>query len=244
MKSNSPQVTIAENKKEAAKKAAEVIKSVLDKKPNSVLFIASGETMMPVYKEVSNLYRKKLISFKNATVFSLDEYLGIEKNDKNSFRSYYQKNLISKVDLQEKNINLFNSETKNPKEECLNYENKIKSLGKPDLAVLGLGINGHIAFNEPGTSANSKTRVISLSRNTIKYNSRFFNPRKKVPEKALTVGVSTILNAKKILLIATGKHKKTAVKKTLYSKISKEWPSTFLKKHKNVVLVFDKDAFT
>jgi len=225
-------ITIKKNKNEVSKEAARIISQSINKKPSLVLGLATGKTMIPVYKELLNLYKKKKISFKKVRTFNLDEYYNID--DKNSFRYYMDKNLFNKVDINKKNIN-FLKEEKDGK----NYEEKIKNL-PIDLQILGIGINGHIGFNEPGSSIKSKTRKVKLSESTIKTNSRFFKS-KKIPRYALTMGIGTIMKAKRIILIATGKEKSSIIKKTL-DKTNKNIPASILNKHSNVEFLLDSQT--
>ena len=229
------------NKKEVSKNVALLISKEINKNPKLVLCLATGETMIPIYKELVKLYKKKLVDFSHVKTFNLDEYVGLSCNNKNSYRYFMEKNLFSKVNIKKNNINFLNGIAKNLDEECKKYDKKIKR-SVIDLAILGLGVNGHIAFNEPGSKFNSKIRVVELSENTRKVNSRFFNSLNEVPKMALSVGVKTILDSKKIILVATGKEKSNVVEKTIKSKINQNIPSSFLKKHKSCLFIIDKEA--
>ncbi|MBU0894509.1 MAG: glucosamine-6-phosphate deaminase [Nanoarchaeota archaeon] len=226
------------NYKELSKKAAELIISEVKEKPNLVICFATGKTPRGIYKSLVKSYKKKKIDFSKVGCFNLDEYYPIEKSDKKSFYYYLVNRLFSKINIKKKNINLLNGETKNPKLECLNYEKKIKKQGI-DLAILGVGVNGHIAFNEPGSSFSSKTRVVELAKETIKRNSGFYN---KVPNKALTTGINTIMKSKEIILLANGKSKSEAIKHLVKDKPDKSWPITFLKRHKNLIVIISKEV--
>ena len=217
-----------------------VIDEIL-KKPNIRIGFATGQTPLLMYKELTNAYRKNKISFSGITSFNLDEYYPISRKNKNSYYDYMQKNLFKKINIKKSNINSLNGEAKNPEKECKNYERKIKKK-KINLQILGVGVNGHIGFNEPGSSFNSKTRLVKLAEQTIERNSRFFKNKKEVPEHALTMGIRTIMNCDKIIFLASGKNKANVVKALVEGRINKNCPASFLKKHKNLVLIIDKQA--
>lgn len=154
----------------------------------------------------------------------------MKQTDKKSYHYYMFKNLFSKINIKKENINLLNGGTKNPSVECRNYESKIRK-NPIDLQILGLGANGHIGFNEPGSSASSKTRLVNLTEETAKVKK---NPR------ALTMGISTIMKAKKLLLLASGEKKANAIRCMIKGKISKDCPASFLRRHKNFTVIIDK----
>jgi len=216
------------NYKEMSKKAAELILEQIQKKPNSVIGFATGKTPLKTYKLLIKANKKKQIDFSKIKVFNLDEFYPIKKSNKKSFYYYLYKNLFSKVNIKKSNINLLNSETKNIKKECQTYENKIKK-NRIDLQILGIGENGHIAFNEPGSLKNSKTRLVKLKHKTIK-------------SEALTMGISTIMKSRKLVLLASGKKKAKAIKCMLKQKINKNCPASFLRKHNNLIIIIDKKA--
>ncbi len=221
--------------KEMSKKASEIIIQEIKKKPTLTIGFASGKTPLGLYKNLTDSYKKSKTDFSKIKAFNLDEYYPIKRNNKKSFHYYLNKNLFNYINIKKTNINLLNSETKSPDKECKNYENKIKK-NPIDIQILGVGINGHIAFNEPGSKLNSKTRLINLSKETIKIN------KLKNSTKALTMGIKTIMSAKKIILLASGKNKREAVKHLLKGKENKNWPVTYLKKHKDLIVIIDKGA--
>jgi len=221
------------NYKEMSEKAGEIVINQIKKKPNSVIAFATGKTPPGLYREFVKAYKKGKVDFSKIKAFNLDEYYPISKKDKKSFYYYMHKNLFDKINIKKENINLLNGEAKNWKKECLDYEHKIKK-NQIDLQILGVGVNGHIAFNEPGSALNSKTRLVELTSETKKIN--------KINKKALTMGVSTILSAKKILLLASGRKKAEAVRCLIRCKPNKCCPVSFLKKHKNLIVIVDKEA--
>lgn len=216
------------NRKELSKKAAELIINQIQEKPNSTISFATGKTPLGTYKQLVKANKKKQIDFSNIKTFNLDEFYPIKKTDKKSFYYQMHKNLFNKINIKPLNINLLNPETKNTKKECQNFENKIKK-NPIDLQILGIGENGHIAFNEPGSLKTSKTRLVTLTHKAAK-------------SQALTMGISTILKSKKLLLLASGKKKTEAVRCMLKGKINKNCPASYLRKHKNLIVIVDRNA--
>ena len=229
----------AKDYSEMSKKAAEIIIDEISKKPNLVMGLATGSTPLGIYQELVKAYKKRKINFSKIKSFNLDEYYSIKRKDKNSFYYFMHKNLFSKINIKKENVNSLDGEAKNPEKECENYENKIRK-NKIDIQILGVGVNGHIGFNEPGSGINSRTRLVKLASQTLKDNSRFF--RGKMPRYALSMGISSIMRAKKIILLASGKNKARAINQLIEGKVNKKWPVSFLRKHKNLVIVLDKDA--
>lgn len=221
------------NYNEMSEKACEIIIKEINKKPNLVIGFATGKTPLGLYKELVKAYKNKKLDFSEIKAFNLDEYYPIKKTNTKSFYYYLHKNLFDKINIKNGNINLLNGEAKNPKKECKNYENKIKK-NSIDLQILGVGVNGHIGFNEPGSDFNSKTRLVKLASGTVK--------GKKIPHSALTIGVSTILSAKKIILLASGKKKAEAIKCLIECKPNSCCPVSFLRKHKDLTVIVDKGA--
>ncbi|MFA5060951.1 MAG: glucosamine-6-phosphate deaminase [Candidatus Pacearchaeota archaeon] len=226
------------NYKELSKKATEILAEEIKNKPDTTLLLPTGKTPLGLYKNLVKKYNKKRIDFSKIKIFNLDEYYLIDKDDKRSFNYYLRKNLLDKINAKKENVLLINGKSKDSKKECENYENKIRK-NPVDIAILGVGKNGHIAFNEPSSKFNSKTRLVKLTNETIKRNSSFF---KKAPNKAITLGIKTILSSKKIVLLASGKEKAKAIKELVSKRISEEYPVSFLKKHKNLLVIIDKEA--
>jgi len=210
---------IIANKKEAVKKAASIVKRLIDKKPNAVLGLASGSTMIHLYREIVRLYKKEEIDFSKVRTFNLDEYVTRHDN-KYNFHNYMNKNLFSKVNIKSENTHF-------PSSDGARYDKEIKKLGGIDLCLLGLGKNAHIAFNEPGSSFQSTTRKVVVVENK---------------KHAYSMGIKTIMSSKKIILIAFGAKKSNAVAKSLKEKISKDVPASILRKHKDATFILDKKA--
>jgi len=232
------QIFVEKDYEALSQKAAFIISSFIEEGPECVLGLATGSTPQRTYALLSDLCKKGEISFKKIKTFNLDEYSGLLDSDPQSYHSIMKKNLFSKTDIDIKN-------TFFPTDFAPNYEKydkKIKESKGIDFQILGIGTNGHIAFNEPGSKFFSKTRQVSLSKKTIKDNSRFFNNIKEVPKKAATMGLSTIMKAKKIMLMASGSNKSQAVFDALFGPISKKVPASILQKHKNLIVILDKKA--
>ncbi len=227
-------IIITKNYKEMSKRAANIVIDKISKKPTLILGLPTGETPLGMYTELIKAYKKKKVNFSKIKTFNLDEYYPIKNNNENSYHYYMNKNLFDKINIKKKNINILNGEAKNWKKECSDYEKKIKK-NPIDLMILGVGINGHIGFNEPGSLNNSKTRMIQLSDETRK-----INKTKNI--YALTIGIFTIMSAKKIILLANGKNKAKAIKRLIEGPINKDCPVSFLRKHKNLIVILDKEA--
>ena len=228
------------NYEELSKSVCDILVKDISKKPNLVLGFATGETPLGFYKELVSAYKKKKADFSKITSFNLDEYYPIKKKDQNSYHDYMMKHLFSKVNISKDKINFLDGDTKNPEKECLEYEIKIAKC-PVDVQILGVGVNGHVGFDEPGSSINSRTRLINLTSSTIKVNSKHFKNH-KMPNQALTMGIDTILRSKKIILMASGNAKREAIRHLIDGKISSKWPVSFLKKHRNLILVVDEKA--
>lgn len=208
-----------------------VINEVLNK-PDAVIGFATGRTVKGLYKNLVKKFRRGEVDFSKVVGFGIDEYYPIGKDDKRSFRRYLFGKLFGKVNFRKSNLNFLDGSVKDWKKECLRYERKIKK-SPIDLLILGVGVNGHIGFNEPGSLKSSRTRLIKLSEETIERN---FG-RKKGFSEALTMGVGTILSARKILVLASGREKAWAIGRLLKGKVGSDCPISFLREHKDLVVV-------
>ncbi len=239
-------IIIAKNYNSMSAKAAELVIKQIQRKKNSVLGLATGNTPLGMYKNLARAYKKGEVNFKNAITFNLDEYVGLSENNKNSYHYYMRENLFKHIDIAQKNIFILNGSPpaggKNLKKECGNFEKMIKEKGGIDLQILGIGLNDHIGFNEPGSSFKSKTRSVNLATATRKANAKYFSGADKVPNKALTMGLATITRAKKIILLASGREKAEIIAKALAGKITPAVPASILQKHPDVTVILDKEA--
>lgn len=236
-------IILCENYDELSEKAAGIVASQVMLKPDCVLGLATGSTPVGMYNKLAEMYKNGEIDFSQVRSFNLDEYYPIKKDNDQSYYTFMRENLFSKINIDPNNTHIPNGETDNPKAECENYEKMIKQSGGVDLQILGIGQNGHIGFNEPDASLNSYTHLTKLTENTINANSRFFNSYDEVPKQALTMGISTILSAKKIILLASGASKSTVVAELLNDAINTSVPATMLKTHPDVILICDRDAY-
>ncbi|HHU27813.1 TPA: glucosamine-6-phosphate deaminase [bacterium] len=228
-------VHVFKSKEMIDQEVATLIVSKINAKPNFVIGLATGSTPLGIYQELISLYQQNKVSFKDVTSFNLDEYVGLEKMHPQSYRYYMNHHLFSKTDFNVEN-------TFFPGETSENYDLLIASKGGIDLQILGIGGNGHIAFNEPGTSFDALTHETLLAHQTRLDNSRFFNSLEEVPTKALTMGLGSIMCAKEIILVATGLNKAEAVKSMIEGDINVNCPASILQNHINVHIYLDEDA--
>ena len=234
-------IIIGKDYEETARKAAIIVINDIILNPELVIGFATGDTPIGIYKELIQDYKMLKLDFSKVITFNLDEYYPIAKSNKQSYNNFMHENLFKYLNVDKNNINIPNGETKDIIKEIKEYEKKIKEK-KIDLQILGIGRNGHIGFNEPGSSFKSKTRVINLDEMTIQDNSRLFKDISEVPRQAITMGIQTIMSAKKIVMIASGKSKAEAIKNMVKGKIDESCPASILQKHKNMILFLDKDA--
>lgn len=233
---------VLNKRRDVAKKCAEIFVEAVKNKPDIVLGLPTGKTFVPIYHEIVKLCKKEKVSLAKVRTFNLDEFFGLKSGDKKSFRHYMDKNFFDKVDIARKNIFFLNGDVGDFKKECDDYEQEIRKAGGIDLQFLGIGVNGHIGFNEPGSVFTSRTRRVELTKSTREENASEFGSAAKVPQFALTVGIGTVLKSRKIVLAATGKTKSQIIEEVVCGKISKKIPASALRKHKDVCFLLDKDA--
>ena len=208
-----------------------------------VLGLPTGSSPILTYNEIVKRHKKGDISFKNVVTFNMDEYVGIDEDHPESYHSFMHKHLFDHIDIPNENINILNGNAPDLIEECRNYEEKIKGYGGIKLFLGGIGPDGHIAFNEPGSSLASRTRIKSLNHDTIVANARFFNNDiSKVPTTALTVGVGTVMDAEEVLLIITGYNKARALREVVEGGINHMWTVSMLQMHEHAILACDDNA--
>ncbi len=227
-------------KTEIEKEIAQVFIDEIKKNPSCVLGFATGSSPLGIYKNLIDANKKGEVSFKNVTSFNLDEYIGLNENNDQSYRYYMNNNFFKYIDIDIKNTHVPSAFVKT-NEEAQKYDEMIKKMGGIDVQLLGLGSDGHIAFNEPGTSFDSLTHIVDLTEQTIKDNSRFFNRIEDVPTQACTMGLKSIMNAKKVVLIATGKSKKGVIDRLVKGEFSEDLPVSILEKHDNATIYVDKE---
>lgn len=211
-------------------------------KPDSVLSLATGSTPLKPYGQMIELYKKGVVDFSKVTTFNLDEYVNLDVNDKNSYHSFMHENLFDHINIPADQINFLDGNAEDPEEECRRYEEKIKKAGGIDIQLLGIGSNGHIAFNEPADCFQRWSHVVTLKESTVKDNSRFFKSIDEVPTQALTMGIGSIMQAKKILIIAIGENKAKAIKQLIDGNVTPMCPASVLQFHTDVTLMLDRAA--
>lgn len=236
-------IIVCENYAEMSARAAELIADLVKAKPDCVLGLATGSTPVGMYKELIAKNTAGEISFKDVTTYNLDEYYPIEPTHEQSYRYFMNVNLFDHIDIDKTKTFVPNGLTKNPEEEGAAYDAAIEAAGGVDLQVLGIGQNGHIAFNEPDDALIAGTHITSLTDDTIEANSRFFASKADVPTQAFTMGIGSIMKAKKIILLANGANKHAAIAQMLDDKITTQCPATILKAHADVYLFCDKAAY-
>ncbi len=208
-----------------------------------VLGCPTGSSPLGMYRELIRLNKEGKVSFRNVVTFNMDEYCGIPRDHEQSYHTLMWTNFFNHIDILPENVNILNGNAADPEEECRRYEEKIASYGGIDLFMGGVGPDGHIAFNEPGSSLTSKTRMKTLTQDTIIANSRFFeNDLNLVPKTALSVGVGTVMAAKSVMLIVNGYNKARALKHGVEGGISQMWTISALQMHPKAIIVADEDA--
>lgn len=232
-------VILCENYEEISEKGASIVKAQILLKPDCVLGLATGSTPKGLYKKLCG----SDLDFSKISTFNLDEYYPLKSSDPQSYHTFMNENLFSKININLKNTHILDGECSDPSAECENFEKLIEKSGGIDLQLLGIGRNGHIGFNEPAETLKCRTHIVELTKSAIKANSRFFKSEDEVPKMALTMGVGTILSAGSIIIMASGADKHYAVKHLLDNEITTKVPATILKAHRNTVLICDKEAY-
>ncbi|SON48138.1 glucosamine-6-phosphate deaminase [Vibrio tapetis] len=208
-----------------------------------VLGFPTGSTPLNTYKALIELHKAGEVSFKHVVTFNMDEYVGIEPNHPESYRTFMYTNLFNHIDIQEENINLLDGKAEDVEAHCAAYEAKIKSYGKINLFMGGVGIDGHIAFNEPGSSLSSRTRIKTLTEDTRIANSRFFDGDiNQVPKYALTIGVATLLDSEEVMILSMGHNKAQALQMAIEGSVNHMWTVTALQMHPKAIIVADEAA--
>ncbi|ABG04691.1 glucosamine-6-phosphate isomerase [Rubrobacter xylanophilus DSM 9941] len=221
--------------------AAEEVAETLRSRPDAVLLLPTGTTPLGMYRRLAEMHRRAGLSFARATFFNLDEYLGLPPDHVASYRAYMHRNFYSLVDADPRRIHCPNGAAPDPEAECERYEAEIRRCGGADLCVLGIGRNGHIGFNEPGAPFGSRTRIVRLAESTRRVNARDFEEG-RVPEHAITVGMATIFESRRILLLASGASKARAVAAAIEGDISESVPASLLRRHPDAAFLLDGEA--
>ncbi|MEK5039136.1 glucosamine-6-phosphate deaminase [Sporosarcina sp. FSL K6-3457] len=236
-------VLVFENYDAASEQAAQLVEAQVIENGQSVLGLATGSTPVGLYKELIEGVKKRGVSYKNVSTINLDEYIGLPADHAESYHTFMAENLFNHIDISIDNTHVPNGMASSPEDECVRYEEIIDRVGPIDLQILGIGTNGHIGFNEPGTDPESLTHIAELVASTRESNARFFPSIDDVPTHAVTTGIKSILKSKKIVLIASGASKAEAVKQLLSKEISQDFPASYLWNHADVTLIVDKEAY-
>ena len=235
------EVIIKNNYQEISDLAADYLINKVKEKNDAIFGLPTGSTPVGMYQNIIKQHKKNF-SFKNLRTFNLDEYVGIGRKNISSYKYYMYENLFSHIDIKEENIHIPNGLAEDMNRECIDYEEILKATGQMDIMYLGIGNNGHIGFNEPGDFFEPYTHIAKLTEETIAINSRFFDDLESVPKTAITMGIKTIMSAKKIILLASGSAKAQAISKTVKGKVTPQVPGSILQLHDDVTLIIDKDA--
>lgn len=233
-----------ENYEEMSKKAAQLVEQQVQDNDHSVLGLATGSTPLGLYEKLIEGVKERGISYQHVHTVNLDEYRGLAGTHPNSYHYFMNEKLFRHIDINLENTHIPNGKAMPVEEECKRYEALVNEIGPPDLQILGMGMNGHIGFNEPGTPEDSVTHCVLLEPSTRSSNARFFSDRDEVPTHAITMGIQSILKSKEILVLASGKNKAQAVKRLLERRIGENFPASFLWKHDHVTLIVDKEAYS
>lgn len=238
------QIYRAKDYEDMSRKAANIIASHVVLKPDCVLGLATGSTPIGAYKNLVEKYEQGDLDFSQVTTVNLDEYKGLPRENDQSYYYFMHDNLFDHVNVKPENTHLPDGTKEDANEECARYEELIRSLGGQDLQLLGLGHNGHIGFNEPDTVFEKTTHCVDLQESTIEANKRFFASADDVPKQAYTMGIGTIMQAKKILVVVSGEDKADTVAKAFFGPVTPEVPASILQFHKDVILVADEAALS
>jgi glucosamine-6-phosphate deaminase len=235
-------VIMKPNAAAVARRAAELVAQLVRRKPNCVLGLATGGTPRDTYRELIRLHREQGLDFSQVTTFNLDEYVGLGPTHPQSYRYFMQQNLFDHVNIDVNRTHVPDGRALDFEAYCDQYERKIREVGGIDLQILGIGVDGHIAFNEPGSSLGSRTRLKTLATETVRDNAKYFGGEDRVPRLAITMGVGTILESRRCLLLALGRAKAHAVHCAVEGPVTAQVTASALQMHRDVIVIVDEDA--
>jgi glucosamine-6-phosphate deaminase len=236
------EIIISPTYEEMSKAAAKAVAELLNSKPNAVLGLPTGSTPIGLYKELARMHKSEGLDFSRVTTFNLDEYVGLKKDHPQSYHYFMHENLFKHINILAQNVYIPSGTTDNYAAFCAWYERRIKECGGIDLQLLGIGSDGHIGFNEPSSSLGSRTRIKTLAKSTIEDNARFFEKIEDVPIYAITMGVGTIFEARKIVFLANGANKADAVAKAIEGPVTSMITASALQLHPDVTAYLDRAA--
>lgn len=232
------------NYEEISRKAANLILAQVNLKPDSVLGLATGGSPVGTYEKLVAAYRQGDVDFSEVTTINLDEYRGIARAHEQSYWSFMHENFFNHVNVRESHIFIPDGENQSSETVCRAYDEIIEKCGGIDMQLLGIGLDGHIGFNEPGDCFETDTHCVDLTESTIEANMRFFNSKDEVPRQAYTMGIKPIMQAKKVIMLANGKNKAEIIRKAFMGPITPEVPASILQMHKDFILIADEDALS
>ncbi len=235
------EVKIFNDAQEIAVAAADLFVDIINNKNDAVLGLATGASPVPTYNKLIEAYQAGKVSFKDVKTFNLDEYCDLPKDDKNSYYTFMHENLFDKVDVKEENVNFLDGNVADWEQESKRYSDAMAAVGGIDIQLLGIGTNGHIGFNEPADAFTDESFKVTLTQSTIDSNQKYFGDV-PMPRYALTMGIGSIMRAKKILLIATGESKAQAIKGMIQGEVTPQLPASVLNEHDDVIVMLDKAA--
>jgi glucosamine-6-phosphate deaminase len=236
------EIIIRPSPEECASIGGRIIANLIKEKTNAVLGLATGSTPIPLYSELVRMHEDEGLSFSDVTTFNLDEYIGLSGDHPCSYQFFMNEELFGKIDMRSGSAHIPNGEAEDIESECLQYEEAIRSSGGIDLQVLGIGSDGHIGFNEPGSSLGSRTRIKTLTGETIKDNARFFDDPNQVPRHCITMGVGTIMDSASLILFAFGEGKAEVIAKAVEGPLTAMVPASALQLHPKVRVIVDEAA--
>jgi glucosamine-6-phosphate deaminase len=236
------EVLVKDAHDDVSRLAAELIADIVRRKPRAVLGLATGSTPVGAYKELIRLHKEEGLDFSKVTTFNLDEYVGLQHDHPQSYHFFMWDNFFNHININPKNVNIPDGTAKDIPAFCHTYEEMIVKAGGLDVQLLGIGGNGHIAFNEPGSSLGSRTRVKTLDEKTRQDNSRFFKSLNEVPKYAITMGIGTIMEARQLILLANGEGKAEAIANTCEGPVTAMVPATIVQLHPSATIIVDKAA--
>lgn len=238
-------IIYAKDYQDMSRKAANIISAHVILQPNSTIALATGSTPLGMYRQLIDWYKKDDIDFSQITTFNLDEYIGLGKEHPKSYYRFMYKNFFNYINIPESNVNIPNGMASNVEEECCRYDKDIAAAGGIDFQLLWIGRNGHIGFNEPASFFERDTHEVKLTASTREANARFFNNEtERTPTHAISMGIGTIMQTKKIMLLCSGEAKADILYRSLYGKIDPQIPASILQMHANITIVGDKPALS
>ena len=231
----------AKSYEELSQIAGEIIANQIKQKPTTVLGLATGSSPIGTYNYLAEQCKKGELDFSKVRTINLDEYVGLPADHEQSYRRFMNENLFNKVNIDKKNTYVPNGVAKDLQKETQEYDQRIEDFGKIDLQLLGIGVDGHIGFNEPDTFFTAETHIVTLDPSTIDANARFFSSKDEVPKKAISMGMKGIMTARKIVLVANGKNKKEILEKAMYGKIEPQVPASILQLHSDITIIYSEE---